>query len=213
MKEAEGTRRDATGNGRNLSEFRGPIVSDRLSHLGPAARFDAPASSWLSGTDAIFQATGSFTIWGWASLANVKESRYLFVKGGDIFAVPNSCEWAVYELATSTRRLFFQARVGKRFAFTPPLTLPADDKMHLIVAWYDAAARKIMLQIDDGSVVSQSLPGPINVGSQPLAIGGCGANGHGWVGRIAAVGFAKTALSTVERNLLYNGGAGLQYPF
>jgi hypothetical protein len=213
LKEAEGVRRDVTANGRNLSENHGPIEGDRLGHVGAAARFDPPGNSWLSSTDPVFQATGSFTIWGWASLANVKESRYLFVKGGDIFAVPNSCEWAVYELATSTRRLFFQARVGKRFAFTPPLNFPADDKMHLIVAWHDAASRRIMLQIDDGGIVSQSLPGPINVGSQQLAVGGCGANGHGWVGRIAAVGFAKAALSAVERNLLYNGGAGLQYPF
>ena len=76
-----------------------------------------------------------------------------------------------------------------------------------------ASAKKIMLQVDDGKVVSQKLAAAINAGNEPFGIGGSAANGRGWVGTIAAAGFAKAALTATERNLLFNGGSGLQYPF
>ena len=68
-----------------------------------------------------------------------------------------------------------------------------DGKVHLVIAWYDPRQKKIMLQIDDGPPVSQGLSGPVNVGNAPLGVGGSAPNGRGWIGTIAAVGFAKTA--------------------
>ena len=150
---------------------------------------------------------------GLGALDDFDEARYLFVKGGDVHDNPVSCEWAIYAQPEPRPCIFLQARVGKKFAFTPGLPLSTDRGTHFVIGWYNAAAKKIMLQVDNGKVASQSLTGAINVGNEPFGVGGSAANGRGWLGTIAAVGFAKTALSATERTLLFNRGSGLQYPF
>jgi hypothetical protein len=213
MAEPEGTRHDITHHERNLTEQHGPIKCDHGGPLGCAAQFDPQGNAFLSSPDPIFRADGSFTIWGWARVDKLDGSRYLFVKGGDLRANPASCEWAVHASPSPTPRIFFQARIGKKYAFTQGLPLRVDGKLHFVVAWYDAAARKIMLQLDDGQIASQTVPGRINVGEELFGVGGSAPNGRGWGGEIAAVGFAKTALTAKERNLLFNGGGGMQFPF
>jgi len=213
MDEAEGTRHDITHHARDLTEHYGPIKCDHGGPLGCEALFGPDGESFLSSPDPVFRADGSFTIWGWARIDKLDGTRYLFVKGGDLHANPATCEWAVHASPTPTPRIFFQARVGKKYAFTQGLPLRVDGKLHFVVAWYDATARKIMLQLDDGQIVSQAVTGPINVGDELFGVGGSAPNGRGWVGEIAAVGFAKVALTAKERNLLYNGGGGMQFPF
>jgi|GEM_PF-2842243 len=213
MAEPEGARHDVTGHGRDLTEHFGPIHCDHGGPLGCEAQFGPEGESFLSSPDEIFRANGSFTIWGWARVDKLDGTRYLFVKGGDMHANPASCEWAIYASASPSPRIFFQARVGRKYAFTQGLPIRADGKLHFVVGWYDATARKIMLQLDDGQIASQALTGPINAGDELFGVGGSAPNGRGWVGEIAAVGFAKTALVAKERNLLYNGGGGMQFPF
>ena len=213
MQEPEGTRHDATGHKRDLTENHGPIESDPHSPLGSAVQFAGSGNGFLSSPDAVFRARGSFSVWGWVRLDELESSRYLFVKGGDVHNNPSSCEWAIYALPTPTGRMYFQARVGKKYAFTPGIPIATDGKLHFVLAWYDATAKKIMLQVDQGPIVSQSLGGTINTGDAPFNVGGSAANGCGWVGTVAAVGYAQKALSALERNLLFNGSSGLQYPF
>jgi hypothetical protein len=213
MQEPEGTRHDATGHKRDLTENHGPIESDPHSPLGSAVQFAPTGNGFLSSPDAAFRARGSFSVWGWVRLDEFETSRYLFVKGGDVHNNPNSCEWAIYALPKPSGRIYFQARVGKKYAFTPGISLAADGRLHFVLAWHDAVAKKIMLQVDQGAIVSQTLGGAINTGDAPFNVGGSAANGSGWIGTVAAVGYAQKALTATERNLLYNGGSGLQYPF
>jgi len=213
MEEPSGVRHDATGKLRNLQEQHGTVEHDPDSRHGMAALFSPTSNAYLAVTDPIFVAPQGFTVWGWVRLDQFAEARYLFVKGGDVHGNPSSCEWAIYALPTPSGRLFFQARVGKRFAFTPGVPWEVDGKTHFVIAWYDAREQKIFLQVDSGSIVSQALGGPINAGQEPFCVGGSAPNQRGWVGTITAVGFARAPLTELQRNLLYNGGAGLQYPF
>ena len=215
MQEPEGTRHDATGHKRDLTENHGP---DRI-RIRTVHSAERGSICWLR--QRLFLAVltrcfarGSFSVWGWVRLDELESSRYLFVKGGDVHNNPSSCEWAIYALPTPTGRMYFQGvRYGKKYAFTPGIPIATDGKLHFVLAWYDATAKKIMLQVDQGPIVSQSLGGTINTGDAPFNVGGSAANGCGWVGTVAAVGYAQKALSALERNLLFNGSSGLQYPF
>ncbi len=213
LDEERGPRADATGNGRTLGEMHGPIAGVSDGPLGTVVRFEPPGNSWLTSTDPIFGATSGFTIWGWVRLDQLQDSRYLFVKGADVAGNPASGEWAVYALAKPTGKIYFQARAGKKYTFTPGIPFKPDRKVHFVIACYDARQKKILLQVDDGPPVSQEVGGPINVANAPLCVGGSAPNGRGWIGTIAAVGFAKAAYGARERDLLYNGGKGLQFPF
>ena len=91
-----------------------------------------------------------------------------------------------------------------------------DTSWHFIVTWHDATANTLNLQIDNGTVISSATGGIFPANSAvPVRIGARGAVGSElyFDGLIDEVGLWRRVLTPAERTTLYNGGAGLTYPF
>src|SRR5690606_32279050 len=88
---------------------------------------------------------------------------------------------------------------------------------HFIVGWFDAAAGRAFVEVDDNGTVGQSSAGNTLQAASTAAFQ-IGARQYvgsraPWNGRIQRVGFWKRVLTDDERTALYNAGAGLDYPF
>lgn len=90
-------------------------------------------------------------------------------------------------------------------------SLPTMSAWHLYIAWHDATADKIYLQIDNGTPAEQAHSTGVFVGASPFDIGYL-YGVYSWSGRIGPVAMWKNrTLSAADRSLLWNGGAGLAY--
>jgi hypothetical protein len=88
------------------------------------------------------------------------------------------------------------------------------DTWHLIVAWHDHALDKLYIQVDNGTVDSVATGGALQAASTAdLYFGYRQWVGAYLTGKIDEAGFWKRILTTDERSALWNGGAGLTYPF
>lgn len=86
---------------------------------------------------------------------------------------------------------------------------------HHIVVWHDASANQIGIVVDDGTPATQSHSGGVANSTGTFQIGAreySGAENY-FGGLIDEVGFWKRVLTSGEITELYNGGAGLAYPF
>lgn len=211
LDEASGTRSDSVGANHLVDNN---TVTQAAGKLGSAAHFAAASSERLSTSDSAALSTGDidFTLAGWVWLDTKTGSRVLFGKDGP---VSGGREFRVlYE--SSTDRF--------RFAVSPDGTAttvvvasaagsPAANAWYFVVAWHDATANRIYIQVNDGPVESVAhTPGVID-GANPFEIGATTGNGVYMDGRLDAVGVWKRVLSVAERTDLYNTGLGCDYPF
>jgi hypothetical protein len=90
---------------------------------------------------------------------------------------------------------------------------------YFIVAWFDGAAQTINIQVNNGAVESLNvgLSSLVDVGSN-FYVGSRGASAttsspNFYDGLIDEIGLWHRALTTAEILILYNGGAGITFPF
>lgn len=90
---------------------------------------------------------------------------------------------------------------------------PSNGVWYFLVAWHDSVANTINISVNDTDLVSVPYSagsyddgGPFYLGASPDVAGY-------FDGLIDEVGFWKRVLTSGERTQLYNGGAGLAYPF
>lgn len=93
----------------------------------------------------------------------------------------------------------------------------ADNNWHHVVAWHDSVNNQIGIAIDGGSANTTSYSAGVGSNSIDFEVGWNLALGSlvdaRWQGYIDELGFWKRVLTSQERTDLYNGGAGLAYPF
>ena len=83
---------------------------------------------------------------------------------------------------------------------------------YFVVAWHDASADTINIQINDGTVDSDSYADGSFDSSDAFAIGRPGGTaGNYWNGLIDSVSVWRRVLTAGERTQLYNSGSGLDY--
>lgn len=81
---------------------------------------------------------------------------------------------------------------------------------------YDATAELLKISINNGTPATATLANGIQNGTSPFAIGAFGVGvflSYYVNGIVDEVGVWKRLLTTAEKASLYNGGAGLSYPF
>lgn len=88
---------------------------------------------------------------------------------------------------------------------------PSTGTWYFVVAWHDASANTINIQVNDGSVDSTGHSTGVFNGTSDFQIGAGNSGAESWDGLIDEVGFWKRVLTSQERTDLYNGGSGLAY--
>ena len=211
LDETSGTRIDAVGVN-DLAD--GNTVGATAGVIGSAAQFVAGNSEYLEVADGPLLRIGSggATIVAWVKLA-------------DTAAIYTICsKWHNYE-----EFLLFYRLSDDRFRFqvssdgVDRTAVNADsfgslsaDIWYFVVAWVDPVAQVIGIQINNGAQNTAACTLAINGGLDPWRIGAYGASASvnaSMNGAIDEVGYWKRVLTAGERTTLYNGGAGLTYPF
>lgn len=85
---------------------------------------------------------------------------------------------------------------------------PSDGVYHLVIAWHDATANTINIQIDGGTVDSVSYGTGLFDGTGEFNIGSIGGAAFSWTGQIDEAFVIKRVLTTSERLGLYQFGSG-----
>jgi hypothetical protein len=202
LNEVSGNRTDSHGS---LTLTDNNTVTQAVGKIGDAAQFTAANNEYLSSASSNFNGTNSFTIAGWIYLDSSPESTILAQKGSSSDG---------YILS------FFL------FSPRPLLTVRADDftsasatwnadlstgQWYFIVAWMDEAANEIGISINDGTPVTAAWVNTLTSSALDFRVGS--DDFAPFNGRIDSLSFWQRALTAEEITILYNAGAGLDYPF
>lgn len=212
LDEASGVRDDAVG-ANNLTDNN--TVTQAAGTVGNAAQFTAANSEYLSIADNADLSTGDidFTVTAWVYLDSKGANRTIASKAS--FGIE---EWLLRYSSANDRFEFYilDSTPAFRVATANTLGVPATATWYFIVAWHDATANTVSIQVNDGTADS----GAAGSGGPADRAGafGIGAYGDGTAatfhdGRVDAAGFWKRTLTATEKTYLYNGGSGREYPF
>lgn len=213
LDEASGQRNDSVGSN-HLTDNN--TVTQAVGKVGNAAQFTRANSEYLSLADNAALSTGDidFTIaaWVWFDTvttgAGAGNRRPLVVK--DSFG---QSEYALYfEGGFGIERIVFLHQDTDQVRANT-LGLPSANQWYFIVAWHDAAANTLNIQVNNGTVDSAATTVGGADRSSEFNIGRFERVGEHHDGRIDAVGFWKRTLTAAERTYLYKSGNGREYPF
>lgn len=196
----------ATGN--DLTDNN--TVASGAGIVGNAASFIAVNTESLSRADnASLRVAGSFTIGVWINTTTVAPANHAIL-GRDAGGV-NREYFLLLSASAPTFRIWNAA--GSLKILSSSLVIVSINTWYYLVAWYDAVADTMNIQINDGTVESLgSIGGLFASAATPFTVGAFAGSGF-WDGLIDEVGFWKRVLTAGERTSLYNAGAGFTYPF
>jgi hypothetical protein len=200
LDETSGTRFDSVGTN-NLADNGG--VGSTIGIQGNAAT-GFGASTFLSNTSDITQITGDWTLALW------------FRTGADVNT--NQSLVSRFDTVPYDYLVYVQSNTFRFLAYDPSATLidlpVSPNTTYLGFAWHDATAGKIYVQLNDGVATSDTV-GVINTSAgNTFRVGQRGDTSLPWLGDwIDEIGIWGRVLTPAERTQLYNGGAGITYPF
>jgi hypothetical protein len=215
LEETSGTRLDdlngCGGSGCDLTDNN--TVTNNTGIIGNAGQFVQANSEYLSHTDNADLSTGDidFTIATWVYLNSKAGTEHIFAKWG---AAGQREYRLIYETAVD-RFQFIVSADGTASATRGASSFgsPSLSTWYYIIAWHDSTANTINIQVNNGTVDSTSYSSGVFGSTSILAIGASSAPAGYIDGRIDEVGFWKKVLTSGERTLLYNSGAGCQNTF
>jgi hypothetical protein len=201
LEEASGSRADSYGTN-PLTPVNTP--TNGVGIIGNACNFVGSSTQYLSHASNSDLQLGDrdWTIQFWASIGAAGNQTFLAKDA-------TTREYHI-DLAGGQLRMFW-VNGGVPIVSSSPVT---GGLWGHVLAWYDATANTLNLQINNGTVASVSDGGFVPpVGADEFRIGYDAAGGNPFTGLIDEVAIWKRLLTPAERASLYNGGAGLTYPF
>lgn len=171
------------------------------------------SNQYLSGTIADIDSYASgWSTAGWVYWSSSTSSQKWF------FAIPESAGWGtclignkdggvgsgytfVYKIGTGT---------ASEYGVDSGATIPVGNWFHVAMTLESGGVRRLYL---NGTQVHTHTRGNPNNNSANIRLGGYGGGSYMWNGRQDEWGVWGRTLSASEISELYNGGAGLQYPF
>jgi len=186
----------------------------RLRAEGHAAQFTVANSEFLSVADNASLSTGDidFTLTAWVYLDSTGADRVITGKWN---TTGNQREYLLYYDTSSDRFIFSISSNGTAVTSenADVLGVPATGTWYFIVAWHDAAANTLNIQVNNGTADSQSYSSGGFDSTAGFSIGSAhgGAAVTPWNGRIVMGAVWKKVLSAAEKTLLYNDGDGRTY--
>jgi len=212
LDEENGVRNDAHGSN-NLTDNNTVLFG--TGKIENAADFESDNTEYLSHVDNAGLSVGDidFTFAAWVNLESLSD-RAIITKTATVGNTDT--EYAIY-YSNSSSRFRFQVSNGAGTGVTLVGTSSgaiSTSTWYYVIAWHDAAANEVYIQVNNGTVDSASYSAGSFDGSNSFNISSYN-NGTGWLfdGLIDEVGFWKRILTSQERSNLYNSGNGLAYPF
>lgn len=205
---------DATGRGNDLADTNAPTaVEGKIGDCNQFINASGQALSKASNTDLKVNGT-SFTIAAWVWLDSKGADRHFVTK--DTGSNPNR-EFALFFRNSSDKMVFeVYDGAGAVNGASHLGASAATGTWHFVVGWFNAAANTAHIQLNNGTISTDSTALPANASSTAtFQIGfrtGAGVTTY-MDGKIDAVGIWKRVLTADERAYLYNNGNGREYPF
>jgi hypothetical protein len=189
---------DATGHGNNLTNTNG--VTQAAGKVGQAASFVAANSQQLQiASNLPLQINGDWTWAGWfkpATLSGVYQN---------LFYAPNV---RVFLSGTTSQLAADDLSHG---GVSPGPTLSPGTWYFGWVQW-DSATMMFRASVNNGTQASNAPGSPLSSGASFVHMGDNGS-GNYYGGLLDEVGVWNRKLTPAEMAALYNGGAGVTYPF
>lgn len=211
LDESSGNAIDSHGSN-ELVETAGTIAAT-TGKINGARDFEDGDTEYFTIADNASISTGDidFTFCCWINAESLAAQGRIIAK---INAAVTVLEHQLF-YSTVSSRFRFQVFNGTSVVGTADWSAaPSTATWYFIVCWHDAAANTINIQVNDGTPVSNATTGAPADTAAAFSIGSLeGLAGSYWDGLIDEVGFWKRTLTSGERTSLYNGGAGLAYPF
>jgi len=212
LNEASGTRNDAHSTN-HLTDNN--TVTSATGKLGNAGQFVAANSEYLSIADNAALSAGDvdLVIAAWVYLDSKTAIRPIVSKWHD--STTASREYSL-RYVQSSDRFGFTVRGGatQTIILADSLGIPAISTWYFLMAWHDATANTINIQVNDGTVDSAAHTTGMNDAAAPFMIGywQSGVAGAYMDGRIDSVSVWKGGLLTSgQRTDVYNAGNALDY--
>jgi hypothetical protein len=213
LEAASGTRNDSHGSN-HLTDNN--TVAQAAGKVGNCADFELANSEYLScASNATLQMGDiDFTIAAWVNLETKSQDMQIVAKDVD---TPGSSRDYTLDFALASLMFRFYINGGGApdlIVSSADLFDPALATWFLLVAWHNAAADTLNLQVNNGTPNSHTTSGTVpQTSSAEFRIGARAyASFEGYFdGLIDQVGIWKRVLTSDERTALYNGGNGLAY--
>ena len=212
FEESGGTRDDQKGP-QDLADHN--TVTQAAGKKGNAAQFTRANVEYLSITDTAALSTGDidFTIACWVYLdSKPTPNDNMFVVGKSDDGDSNDTEYRLVLNPGADSLGWFVSDGTNTTKITAVVS--ATGTWYFVVAWHDATANTIHIQVNNGTAASASHTTGSWNSTSPFTIGnyaGVPDGSNAWNGRIDEVGFWKRVLTAQERANLYNGGSGNTY--
>ena len=212
LNEESGERADAHGSN-NLTDNNTVLYT--AGKKGNAARFVAAQNEFLDIADqaSLSFADVDFTLACWARLDTTTGSHALISK----WEYGNSDrEYLLRYNSTPDRFQISVSNDGTTVTSeaADELGAPADDTWYFVVAWHDATANTLNIQVDNGTIDSGSYSNGCNDNISPFSIGAyfnSGTEEGEMDGDIDEAAVWGRVLTATEKTWLYNAGNGRAY--
>ena len=215
LDEVSGDAADATGNGYTLTNTN--VVTYTPGLIGNSAVMTVAASQTLTRSDNVGVTSPtniSFSLWVYIVSTPSSGNGYILFTLRTTGGGSNYIDWALaYQNNAGTPRLMFQrTKPGVAgFSTNYNVTLSTATWYHIAMT-YDTATLKGYLNASE--VASAATSGVGSGGANSFFIGNGGSDDGAYSNaRYDMFGIWNTLLSTTDITDLYNGGAGIQYPF
>lgn len=188
-------------------------VGTAAGKLGNARDFEASSSEYFICSDHANLSMGDidFTILIWVNAESFGADRVIVSK-----SAPSGIEYDLYYQAGAQRFVF---RVGTSgfasydFIEANNLGTPSAGTWYFIVAWHDATANTINIQVNNGTADSKSYSGGSYNSGNDFTVGADYSGASHWDGLLDELIISKSVLTAGEKTTIYNGGNGLAYPY
>jgi len=217
LDEASGSRADSHGSN-TLTDNN--TVTQAAGKIGNAAQFTRANSEYLSIADNAALSTGNidFTVAAWVYLDSKPAGDFLYIATKSSTVGPVVEFNLYYNVATVDRfvfEIFNNPPSISRVATANNFGAASLGAWYHVVGWHDSVNDLVGISVNAGTAnttaTSGTAPGDTAGAFELGRYGALASRYHN--GRIDEVGFWKRVLTADERTALYNGGAGLAYPF
>lgn len=196
------------------------LVSGGGPDLGACRFFESSGQNYYNdgsaGTPTEYAFEGDFSVAAWVRPVDLAENYYFVARWHNSISARQ--EWAL-RYGTGSGKFFFSVRQGPADVVfhTHDASTPASDTWHFIAAGYEEANDIIWIAVDDLGRETIGGPGGMqkDFTNRNFTVGATVGSdvATAMYGYMDKIGIWKRTLEDAEILQLYNGGAGLEYPF
>ena len=215
LNEASGTRSDTIGTNHLTDNNSVGQAAGKVS--ATSAQFIATSNEYLSRVDNASLSTGDVDFWiaCWVYLDSLGSSRVWAEKGSN-----GAFEWYLEKNASQQPTFFIFNPAGASLATVLNSTVLTTGQWYFVIAYHDSVNNEVGISLDGSTFTTSIANTPPTDGIGGFEFGRDGSSpSQNHDGRLNAVVFGKSppggigAKKTEIRDILYNSGNGIEYPW